>query len=572
MKGHKYLLFLAFIIFIFAIIKYNTTSNPLSRLEFGALTIIIPMVVISYVVLSKPLSKYKKLTGRSYITDRLTSQAPAGLISAIKQAEREQSEIKDSHRNRANLNGTAAPSGILFGRTAGGRYVCDPAVRGASPHIFVYGPSGSGKTQCLLLPTICSWPEKHHILALDISGDIVKALKENPWMRKKRPIILDLNDFNAPIRFDPFQIVRSISENVPENMTDSQIMEQQARKIEEIAYCLLPLPPKSSNENQYFSSGGRDLLIASLTYGFYTGKNFADCLVWIMNSKLSDICKTIEYSDYTDLKPLIRQFSGQNAKNLAGVRAEASKAAQRIAKNSTLRTIFTPPNAKENATLISPEIIEQQDVFIRVKMEELEQNSAVIGLIFSQFFSYFYNRPLDICTENPILFLCDELASYVRYLPNFENHIRNLRKYGVRILVCIQDFSSLDTAVSKEVRSTIVANCGWKVFLTVSNSTDQKQIADLIGKEKVLQHSTSFSRIQTTTYTNRIEYDYIIRPEDLATLGLSTTIDPNDHGRLVLLGPSGYQILQRTPFWACKETLENTKNRIIFTNLVDKRH
>ena len=324
-KKHKYLLLLSLILFIFALIKYSTSSNPITRLEFGLLMILLPVLLLAFAALSKPLTKYHKLTGHSYLADRMTSQAPAGLISAIKQAEKEQTEIKKSYRNRANIKGASIPSGILFGRTETGRYVCDPAVHGVTPHVFVYGPSGSGKTQCVLLPTIASWPDGNQILALDISGDITKTMSENSWMQKDTPIILDLDDWRTPVRFDPFGTVREIEKKQSSDIPQEKIIEQQFRELEEIAFCLVPPLPAGSKENSYFLDGGRDLLTAGLSLGFFQGKTFAQTLDWIMNSKLDKICKAVEHADYNFLKPLVRQFSGQNERNLAGIRGEASK-------------------------------------------------------------------------------------------------------------------------------------------------------------------------------------------------------------------------------------------------------
>lgn len=556
-KSQTISIFIFLVIFIKVLISYNTTEM-IAHLSYGLMLIIIPILFIVWMIMLHLMLKYYDLTGKIYLFERIKGRdVPVSIVEAIEQAKTEQEEIKKSQLNRAKSKGTSIPSGFLFGKNDRDRFVCDNAVHGKAPHVFVYGPSGSGKTQSILLPTVASWPKQNgHILALDISGDIVGMIRDNPWMRNE-PSIIDLDDWRAKVRFDPFGAAKKVAIEAPSDMPQEKIEEAQERKIEQIALCLIP-PVSSNNQNPYFVDGGRDLLTAGLIYGFFTGKSFGDTLVWLAQTKLEDICIAVERSKRKSNVARVRQFAGQNEKNLSGVRGAMSKVVQQIVKNSTLQTILTPPSPGENATLISPELIEEKDIFITCNLQELELYSAVIGLIFTQFFDYFYTRPLGTCEEHPILVLADEIGSYIKYLGDFDNAIRNFRKFGVHVLLCAQDFASLDSAIGKAKRMTIWGNCGWRAILEVSIAEDQRTIADLIGKEKFKKRAENFGGHQSLGYTNRLEYDYVIRPEDLKTIGQPESF--NDYGKLVLLGPDGYELIHKTPFWATKDELKHALN------------
>jgi type IV secretory pathway TraG/TraD family ATPase VirD4 len=542
------------IIFVKEAISYHKTAM-FAHAAYGALLVMLPVFFIAWMLMLHFVLEYYDLTGKIYFLEILKgSDVPRGLLQAIERAKAEAYEIKDSHRNRAESKGSTAASGFLFGKNDSGRFVCDPAVHGKAPHVFVYGPSGSGKTQSILLPTVSAWPkDSGHILALDISGDIVKTINENPWMRDD-PAVIDLNDWHAKVRFDPFGAAKRIAMDAPSDMPKQKIEEAQERKLEQIALCLIPTV-NGKDQNPYFVDGARDLLAAGLIYGFFSGKSFGKTLTWLSETKLDDICVACEKTKRSSIVRKVRQFAGQNDRNLSGVRGSMSKVVLNITKNTTLQTIFTPPKPGENAILIDPKMIEKKDIFITCNLQELEVYGAVIGLLFTQFFDYFYSRPLGICEDHPILVLADEIGSYIKYLGDFDNSIRNFRKFGVHVLLCAQDFASLDSAIGKAKRLTIWGNCGWRAILEVSIAEDQKTIADLIGKEKIKKRTESFGSTQSIGYSNRLEYDYVIRPENLKTIGQPSS--SWDHGKLVLLGPNGYELLHKIPFWACKAQIKS---------------
>lgn len=492
---------------------------------------------------------YSEKTGDSYVKNRILGREQSqSIIQSYDKHKRDQRHAEDAKRNRARLPRSTRPEGIVFGR-AGGQWVFSPAVGAAAPHVFVYGPTGAGKTQDIILPTIASWPKKAHIFAIDVSGDISGTIDQNNWMRPAYRA-LDFTSWAAATRFDVFATISHKADQLrEEGADDDYIHAVECTEIEKIALCLLPPPKASDSSNSYFVDGGRDLLCGALLAGFFGGRGFVETLRFVCEYPLTTALKSIEKSNIREAQVKVRQFAGQSEKNVSGVRGEAVKAAERITKNAIAARVLTPPKPHENAVLLSPDAIEQNDIFVKIKMTDIDILSSVIGLVITQVVDYFYTRPLDFAAEHPILMACDELASYCRYWPSIDNDTRNLRKFGVRMLMCSQDFTSIDSQIGKAKRQTIIANTGYKAVLGSYVSEDQKELSDLVGREEQLKRANTFSPYGTPTYTDRWEQQAAIPPEDFGTLAA--------RHQIVVISPDGWERIDSAPFYRFKDMLSN---------------
>lgn len=490
---------------------------------------------------------YSEKTGASYVKNRILGREQSqSIIQSYDKHRRDQRHAEDAKRNRAKLPRSTRPEGIVFGR-AGGQWVFSPAVGAAAPHVFVYGPTGAGKTQDIILPTIASWPKKAHIFAIDVSGDISSTIDQNSWMRPAYRA-LDFTSWNAATRFDVFATIRHKADQLRgEGADDDYVHAVECNEIEKIAMCLLPPPKAADSSNTYFIDGGRDLLCGALLAGFFKNRGFVETLRFICEYPLNTALKSIEKSNIREAQVKVRQFAGQSEKNVSGVRGEAVKAAERITKNAVAARVLTPPKPYENAVLLSPDAIEQNDIFIKIAMTDIDILSSIIGLVITQVVDYFYTRSLGYAAEHPILMACDELASYCRYWPSIDNDNRNLRKFGVRLLMCSQDFTSIDSQIGKAKRQTIIANTGFKVILGSYVSEDQKELSDLVGREEQLKRANTYSPYGQPTYTDRWEQQAAIPPEDFGTLAA--------RHQIVVISPNGWETLETAPFYRFKDML-----------------
>ena len=492
---------------------------------------------------------YSEKTGDSYVKNKILGREQSqSILQSYDKHRRDQRHAEDAKRNRAKLPRSTRPEGIVFGRAAG-QWVYSPAVGAAAPHAFVYGPTGAGKTQDVILPTIAAWPKNCHIFGIDVSGDISGTIDQNSWMRPAYRA-LDFTSWAAATRFDVFATISHKADQLrEEGADDDYIHAVECTEIEKIALCLLPPPKASDSSNSYFVDGGRDLLCGALLAGFFGGRGFVETLRFVCEYPLTTALKSIEKSGVREAVVKVRQFAGQSEKNVSGVRGEAVKAAERITKNAIAARVLTPPKPYENAVLLSPDAIEQNDIFVKIKMTDIDILSSVIGLVITQVVDYFYTRPLDFAAEHPILMACDELASYCRYWPSIDNDVRNLRKFGIRMLMCSQDFTSIDSQIGKSKRQTIIANTGYKIILGSYVSEDQKELSDLVGREEQLKRANTFSPYGTPTYTDRWEQQAAIPPEDFGTLAA--------RHQIVVISPDGWERIDSAPFYRFKDMLND---------------
>ena len=541
-----------FLYFLIGLVQTEGGTAARSIAELKLIAIFILLVAVWFLAMVN--DRYKRMTGESFIKNRLLGRdQSSSIFQAYDKAKRDKKHTETSKRNRAKNPRSAHPQGVIFGLddSDSDLWVYAPAHGLAAPHTFIYGPTGSGKTQAVILPSITSWPKEDHIFCIDVSGDIIKTIQENNWMRTNIKVI-DFSTWKAPIRYDVFGPIRAIADD--QNLPDDEIISRQERKIDQIAHCLIPDPKQGDSSNSYFVEGGRDLLTATLIAGFFNNRGFVETLRWLTES--SHPIEEISESGIHSAVVLVNQFNGQNEKNVNGIRGEAIKAAEKIVKNSTFAKILTP---KAESKIITPTEIEKYDIFIRINMNDITVISPIIGLLLRQMMDYILSRNLTIAEKHPILIVADELASYARYWSGLTNDVRNVRKFGGRMLMCVQDYGSLDAEIGRSQRETIVANCGYKCILGSYVPADQRDLSALVGKEEQKKRMQSYSPYHPSSFTDRWEMLPVIYPEDFGTL--------ISKQQLVLLSPDGWELINTAPFWKVRDQLhEAVSNQFVWKN------
>lgn len=551
----KVLALISAAIVIYSLIKIPNSKNPIDASIAKIEMLLVVITISGFWLLLLVNEKFKEKTGQNFFLDRLAGRGQSyGILQSYDKACRDQKRIISSKRNRAKNPQSLHPQGIIFGRS-NGRWVFSPAIGSSAPHCFVYGATGSGKTQSIILPTIAAWPKNSHIFCIDVSGDISNTIDQNPWMRGEY-IPLDFSSWDANVRFDVFNEIKCKSEQARKCGADiAQIKAIEENEIEKIALCLIPYPKQGDSSNQYFVDGGRDLLCSTLLAGYFSNREFVETLTFLTETPLDSLIRQLSGCGVKKAIVKVNQFIGQSEKNLAGVRGEAVKAAERIIKNSIASRILTPPSQEEKAILLSPKSIENHDIFIRLSMTDINVLSPIIGLIISQMSDYFYSRNISYAEQHPILIIADELASYCKYWPGIENDFRNLRKFGIRFLMCAQDFSSIDNEIGKSKRETILANTGYKIILNAFVAADQRELSNIVGKEETLKRIQNFSPYSPNSFSDRWEFQDVIPPEDFGTLSAKH--------KLIILSPEGWEEISTAPFWKYQDLLHTAVSNII---------
>lgn len=497
-------------------------------------------------VILRQLVAYRQYSGRSYITDLLRhADMPSGLFAAVAKAKEDYYERQKPQRNERPqpiiipTQTGQKPSGILFGKNQRGAYRFDPAKNLSAAHTVVIGPTGTGKTQCVLLPTLRIWPQEFHVFSLDLSGDISRE------KIRKSAAYIDLEDAQAHFRFDAFGEIKKILRT--SSMSTLERRAAVVDAVKRISFTMIPESAKSDGASRYFTDAGRAFLTGALLSGAFTGKSFISALEAIQSHSWPSLCGAIEKAGQPEAIGQIRQFKGIDAedRNVNGAYGEAQKAAALFLDKPILSKIFSEPDIAEPAHILSISDIEHQDIFIKLSMQNVEVYAPAIAMIYTQFFNYVYTRPIN--NPAPILCLMDEFASFSRRIPGVENAFRNFRKFGVRLLICLQDFASLDKELGKESRTIIFNNCSFVEVLGASDPETQKTLADLIGQYERRKQSATFGTRQSTSFSEQSNFEYVIRPEDLAYLSRDN--------KAILISPDGYELLKKVFDYQEKHTL-----------------
>ena len=398
--------------------------------------------------------------------------------------------------------------GIIFGRK-GPVYVYSPAA--AEGHIFVCGGSGTGKTSALLIPSLRTWDGTS--CTIDISGDI------------SANVVCDRKLVYAPCE----------TSTVPYNVfAPIDALETDADRTEALnmlAWLIMPEEPNASANSAYFQNGGRAILIASLIWGYHTGKDFIEICEAITDNPYQTLFKCIDLSNDFAAKRYINQFEGSSENSIVGCKQNADRAVSLFSTNARAKAAVRRPRPGEVA--FSCNSIEDYNIFVKIPDAKLEVFAPLLHIITSQVLNYLADRSAD--HTDPVLLALDEFVSLGKL--EITPALRKLRKKYVRIMILTQSTADIDELYGKTARMTMMNNFTYKVILSAGDTDSQRYFADLIGMENRKKTSiTSGSgwdgRTSSTTSTERA---YIIEPADLANLG----------NELVLLSPDGYEKLRK---------------------------
>lgn len=420
-------------------------------------------------------------------------------------------------------NSLSRVEGIIFGIDPNtGRFVCSPSKE--EGHILVVGGSGTGKTSALLIPTLRCW--RGNALVVDISGDIARNVI---GMSGKTVIGPSAAKYKQPsdvlTGWDPLYA----ADHAHQCHNDDEFF----RAIEKIAYALLPDRLNASDVDAYYTTQGRNVIIATFL-AFYTLDD---------PDLFANICKNIYFTHWKELFTTIDdQGDALASGHLAGLRGSsdnvvtnswqaAHDAVKVFATDKLLQSCFD-----RSSCTSSPFALESRKMFICIDDADLELYSPFLRLITWQCLAYLSARHESRTT--PVLLALDEFASLGRM--DITPALRKLRKRHARIMLLTQSTADLDLIYSRDERMSMLNNFAYKAILSASDTDTQRYIADMIGQETTTTRTDTinaqgglFDKMLSTSYHET--KDYVVQPSSLAHLG-------ND---LILLHPLGHMRLRK---------------------------
>ena len=410
-------------------------------------------------------------------------------------------------------------SGLIFGKNKLGQIIYSPTDKDGK-HSFIMGGSGTGKTSSVLIPCLSHF--NGNFFAVDISGDISAAVQRE-----------------ASLSFAPCE-----PETTPYNvfaLIDSLKGSPQAQyeQLEKLAFLIMPDIPGARDASLFFNTEGRKILTAAFTAFYHAGMDFPEICRKIVSSSCIDLFRAIDAEKNEIASLLIKSFHGSNEANTNGCKQAADGAIKLFALNENIRKSVRRPRANETA--ISPEILEKRSIFFRIPEEFLDIYAPLLNIVASQCLAYFAARPIG--TKPSILLALDEFTSLNMESTSIVSALQRFRKRNVSIMIVAQSMAALDRLYGEVTRKDMLNNFSYKVILHAGDADTQTEIAKMVGHKKEKSYSKTTGH-GAASVTEKEESTWAIEPEELGRLG----------DDLLLVHPSGFERLKKTPYYKYKGT------------------
>lgn len=421
-------------------------------------------------------------------------------------------EKKDKKRiPKLSIASADKAAGIIFGKK-GKKLYCSKASK--EGHVFVCAASGAGKTTSIAIPSIRAFcrqeAEKKRFFrmplreqekpntcfVIDISGDI------EPNCDIPNKLVWDV------------EVPTSIPYNILAPIDAEKDPQKQNELLQKLAFIVMPDCAADGSVTKWFDDSGRSILTGALICYYHQGLDFVEICRKIKSLGVFELFQEITDSEDEAAIMYIAQFDGTNEQNTAGCKQSVDDAISIFATRAIMQHIIRRPIGNE--TSLTPALLEDHSVFLKVPDADTDIYGPVLGIITSQTFDYCakrknYQRP-------HILFVLDEFASLQIGRTAILNCIRKYRKKNIRLMILTQALTDIDILYGKDIRESILGNVKFKVILGITDPKSQQYFADIIGMRDYRVKSTSFSHGATNT-TYSVRRDYRVPPEEFGRLG-----------------------------------------------------
>lgn len=408
--------------------------------------------------------------------------------------------------------------GMVFGKENGKYSIKSEDEKGSA---LIIGGSRSGKTSGIAIPTLKSW--KGGVFAIDIKGELFETTSKSrniDFVKRFNPC-----DSTA-CGYDPFYPLKNAR-----NLT---------QEVKNIALAIIP--PTNDGNQKFWVESAQDFLSGAIIFCYHFGLNFSETMIKIKTTPAHQMVDLIMLSDNDKAKAKMSQFADMDDKTLGGIFAEVSRNIDIFATDDDLIYALSGKGA-----CITPQDIEDgYDIYCCIEEHLIDQWRPLMTMICNQFFKFFEQRSLD--NDKPILFLLDEFPRLGR-IESIMGGLSTLAGRNIHLALIIQSKSQLNAIYGKDNANIITDNCGYKAILKATEPETQKWCAELVGKYDKEKLSSSYNADMMGMgkgigQGKTTEQRYIIEPSEFGYLA--------ENGKLVLLAPSGYKILEKIKWWEDK--------------------
>ncbi len=423
-------------------------------------------------------------------------------------------------------------SGICFGKRKRFPSQYIGVAQDSDSNCMVIGGSGSNKTVGIAKTTIQTW--KGAMVVTDIKGELSDYYKELylNGLVDRPPLVFNPMDVDG-ISYDPFEI---IEEDGEENVIANIIS---------IGYSIIPYNP--NQPDQFWDDRERAVLEAGLLFGYSLGLTFSGSMSWIANSSVIELCEEILHGNRSE--PTVRMLLG----NILDMKPETVASLDCGLRNKVLPfvTDLRVSNAfsgkREDRTYFTWHDLSDYNIFLKVPSEYLDLCKPIVNLLISQLLRYLQRQPEKHSDRGSVypdlLLLLDEFSSF-DHIRGIADAVATLRSKKVHFSFLIQSIAQLDKVYGEYDRRIIFDNCQYKVILQACDPETQRFLADMIGTELHIQHSSSkqydeYRNLRGYTKGKSNMREYAVQPYNLANLDT----------KCILISPYGVNELQKISYF-----------------------
>ncbi|ETD89491.1 type IV secretory system conjugative DNA transfer family protein [Rhodobacter capsulatus] len=434
----------------------------------------------------------------------------AAAVLSLRQQLTEYGQAKFQNRREMRKNGLlqALGTGLVFGKLGAPRksapYVS--ATFEKFPHCLVVAPTRAGKGVGYVIPNTLLF--NGSCVILDVKGEIFEATSRHRKAQGDEVYRFSPFDFEHPThRYNPLERVARI-----ENP------EQRYTELSKISDYFLTVSDKGTAGD--FLTEGRELFVAA---GLLAIERNRPTIGEISRILFGQGATSEVYAGHAlevkhpNAAQTFRKFAGYSDRTLSSHASVLGGAGMTLWNNPAVDRA-TGGNDFSFADLRK----RPMSIYVVVNADDIRTLAPLVRLFFGELIATMRaTMPSPKSEPWPVMVLLDEFDQ-LGPMPIVEQALKQLAGHGARVSIITQSIPGLDNIYGENVRLSLEAAAGMKLYLAANDKKTAGEISDALGKTTKLAVSDSLSRdrdfVQRRSVSRRMEERPLLTPDEVRRL------------------------------------------------------
>lgn len=434
----------------------------------------------------------------------------AAAVLSLRQQLTEYGQAKFQTRREMRANGLlqALGTGLVFGKL-GAPQKSAPYVSATFekfPHCLVVAPTRAGKGVGYVIPNTLLF--NGSCVILDVKGEIFEATSRHRKAQGDEVYRFSPFDFEHPThRYNPLERVARI-----ENP------EQRYTELSKISDYFLTVSDKGTAGD--FLTEGRELFVAA---GLLAIERNRPTIGEISRILFGQGATSEVYAEHAlevrhpNAAQTFRKFAGYSDRTLSSHASVLGGAGMTLWNNPAVDRA-TGGNDFSFADLRK----RPMSIYVVVNADDIRTLAPLVRLFFGELIATMRATMPSPKTEPwPVMVLLDEFDQ-LGPMPIVEQALKQLAGHGARVSIITQSIPGLDNIYGENVRLSLEAAAGMKLYLAANDKKTAGEISDALGKTTKLAVSDSLSRdrdfVQRRSVSRRMEERPLLTPDEVRRL------------------------------------------------------